>query len=544
MPRVLATTALALSLVLGGTVAACQGCRPPVPATSEEDAAPKAPTLRLYVISTIAGAIEPCGCSKDQLGGVDHLAAFLRAEQAAAPASLVVGAGPMLFETPELEGDNRTQQEWKAGTLAATAKDLGLAAWAPGLNDWAAGAEALSKYVTESGASLLAGNLEGAPNAQAVIVREVGGARVGLIGVADPRDRAGQTPPGVTTKPAVDAMRAGIAEAKKQGARILIGLASIPRGEALRLVDTFPELNVLVLGKAVEAAHTNDAPKAPMRIGSTLVVETSNHLQSVAVVDLFVRGAGEGPIVFADASGVERADELVSVAGRIHDLETRIQSWEKGGKVKAEDLAARKADLEKLRADKAKLEEPLPAPAGSFLHYRLVEVREKLGSDPAAKSKMVDYYKRVNEHNRTALADRKPVPAEKGQASYIGVEACTSCHDDERKVWDKTTHAHAYATLEKDFKEFNLDCVSCHVTGYGKPGGSTVAFVDKLKDVGCEECHGPGSLHAKAPQKKDLIILKPDPQSCVMQCHHPPHVENFDPVAKMELILGPGHGRD
>ena len=40
-------------------------------------------------------------------------------------------------------------------------------------------------------------------------------------------------------------------------------------------------------------------------------------------------------------------------------------------------------------------------------------------------------------------------------------------------MWDGTPHAHAYATLEKGFKEFNLDCVSCHVTGYGKPGGSS-----------------------------------------------------------------------
>jgi hypothetical protein len=25
-------------------------------------------------------------------------------------------------------------------------------------------------------------------------------------------------------------------------------------------------------------------------------------------------------------------------------------------------------------------------------------------------------------------------------------------------------------------------------------------------------------------------------------CHHPPHVDGFDPVSKMQVILGPGHG--
>jgi Cytochrome c554 and c-prime len=124
----------------------------------------------------------------------------------------------------------------------------------------------------------------------------------------------------------------------------------------------------------------------------------------------------------------------------------------------------------------------------------------------------------------------------------VGVDACTDCHDDARKVWDKTTHAHAYPTLQKDFKEYNLDCVSCHVTGYDKPGGSTVTHNEKLQNVQCETCHGPGSLHVKDPGKKGLIVASPKADICV-GCHHPPHVEGFDPKEKMPLILGPGHGQ-
>ncbi|HRI63214.1 MAG TPA: multiheme c-type cytochrome [Polyangium sp.] len=539
--------ALVFSMLLGATVAACQGCRTPPPTSvdASADAIPSQPTVRLYVLSNIAGALEPCGCTKDQLGGVHHLAAFLESERAAAPTNLVLGAGPMLFGEPLLGAREETQQSWKAETLAAAFKQLSLTGWAPGVNDWAAGAEFLGKAVASSGAALLAGNVDATPKPAAVLIREVGGIKLGLIGVADPRDREGKSPAGVATKSAADTMREGLAEAKRQGARVFVGVSALPRGESLRLADAFPELTVLVIGKPVEEGHNNDGPKAPMHLGNTLVVETSNHLQSVAVVDLFVRGApaGEAPITFGDASGISRAEELVSLAGRIHELETRIQSWEKGGKVKPEDLAARKADLAKLLTERTKLEEPIPAPSGSFFRYRLVEVREKLGAEPGVKKQIADYYKRVNEHNKTAFADRKPAPAGAKQASFIGVEECTTCHDEERKVWDGTPHSHAYKTLQDDFKEYNLECVNCHVTGYDKPGGSTVTFVDKLKDVQCEECHGPGSLHAKDPDKKGLITLKPDPQSCVASCHHSPHVENFDPVVKMELVLGPGHGK-
>jgi hypothetical protein len=532
-----------MALLAAAGVAACQGCQRPPPAPAVVDPAAK-PTLRLYVLSTVAGALEPCGCTKDQLGGLDHLAAYLHGQRDEAPSRLVVGAGPMLFMEPEVKGDDATQDAWKAEAIAQAARDIGLTAWAPGANDWALGQEALGKYREQSGAVLLGKNLEGAAGVEGVTVRDVGGVKVGLIGVTDPKDRTGAYPAGVKAGPALEAMKAGVEEAKKQGATVLVGLAALPRGEALRLADNVPELHVLVLGKPVERGDGNDGPKPPVLLGTTLVVETSNHLQSVAVVDLFVQPGAAGPLVFADAGGVARAEELMSLSARIRELENRLNSWEGDTTVKPSDVADRKADLERLRAEKAKLESTRTPTFGSFFRYSAVEVREKQGTDKAVADRMLSYYKRVNAHNKQAFADRVPEPAQPGQPSYIGIEACTACHDDERKVYDGTQHAHAYATLEKGFKEFNLDCVSCHVTGYGKPGGSTVTHTAKLQNVQCEECHGPGSLHAKTPSQKGLITVSPAPESCVSQCHHPPHVESFDAAAKMQLILGPGHGKD
>jgi Cytochrome c554 and c-prime len=549
MARTLHWTALALTLLAAGGVAACQGCHSSLPAADADHAAPSKPTVRLYVMSTIAGALEPCGCSKDQLGGVDHLAAYVTSQAASAPASLALGAGPMLFLDPRLRGGDSTQDTWKAEALAGAFKDVGLAAWAPGFNDWAGGAGELTRCREAAGATLLAGNLTGldgggprTPGQSGTLVREIGGVKVGVVGVADPRDRTGAYPEGVTSSAPLQAMQAGLAEVKRQGATVLVGLVALPRGEALRLADQLPELHVLVVGKPVEAGDGNDAPKAPVLAGTTLVVETANHLQTVGVVDLFVKASGGGPLVFADAGGVARAEDLLSLAARIRELEARINSWERDQGVKPNDLAARKADLDKLRAEKAAKEAAQPEVKGSFFRYTSVEVRDKLGRDPAVVAEMTAYYKRVNEHNKTAFADRVAPPPDAGQAGYVGVDACTDCHDDARKFWDKTTHATAYATLQKDFKEYNLDCVSCHVTGYDKPGGSTVTHNEKLKNVQCETCHGPGSLHVKDPAKKGLIVASPKTDLC-LGCHHPPHVEGFDAKDKLRFILGPGHGQ-
>ncbi len=169
------------------------------------------------------------------------------------------------------------------------------------------------------------------------------------------------------------------------------------------------------------------------------------------------------------------------------------------------------------------------------------EVRESLGSDPGIEADLSTYYKSVNEQNRRAFADRVAPRPTADQAGYVGVEVCSTCHAGPRKVYDQTSHAHAYAALSSQFKEFNLDCVSCHVTGYGRAGGSTVTHVDKLENVQCEVCHGPGSKHVASPTDRSLIVTKPDTATC-LGCHHPPHVEQFDAVAKMQEILGPGHG--
>src|SRR5690606_13532981 len=119
----------ALLLVAAG-LAGCR-CGPAPPAERPENQ----PALRLVLLSTVAGAIEPCGCVEDMLGGVDHAAAYLRAHGTVP--SLVLGAGPMLFMDPKLPEDRAAQDRWKAEALLHSFRDLELRAWAPGMNDFA-----------------------------------------------------------------------------------------------------------------------------------------------------------------------------------------------------------------------------------------------------------------------------------------------------------------------------------------------------------------------------------------------------------------------
>lgn len=522
--------ALAIPLLAAG-LAACHGCRSTgsIPSPTGSGAIAGPPTVRLYLVSDLAGALEPCGCTKDQLGGLDHFGAWVKHEAASAPASAVLSAGPLFFMDTKLDGDRGAQDQLKADTIARTLKGLGLAAFAPGINDWDDGPDAFARRAAAAGATSIGAD-------GAAVVREIGGVRIGLVGVGQKKAR----------DPSVDVeglVKRGVEDAKKQGAEVLVALAAVGRGEAKRIADAVPELTAVVVGGVQSDGDVNTTAPQGEAIGSVVIAQGANHLQSVAVLDLFVREPlVPGKIVsFADGTGLDLARKREDLARRIDDLHVKIAGWERDPRVAPADLAARRTELQQLEEQQRQLGARAAPATGSFLRYSIQEMRPALGTDPSVQSDLAAFYKSVNDHNRQAFAGRMPPPAAAGQASYVGIEVCSTCHPGPRAVWNKTPHAAAYATLSTQFKEMNLECVSCHVTGYEKPGGSTVTHVDLLKDVQCEVCHGPGSKHVASPQDKSLIVGAPPPSLCE-SCHHPPHVEGFDVAAKLPEILGPGHG--
>jgi hypothetical protein len=520
---------IAVMALLFGGWAGCR-CRATPPAA--EPAAP--PSLRLVLISSVAGALEPCGCVKDMLGGVNHAAAYLNAHREAP--SLVLAAGPLLFGDPTLKEERRSQDEWKAEALARSLADMGLKAWSPGANDFAAGVAKL-KEIAGAGPVPLAANLHASggallPNA----VFQVGGVKVGVAGVSLPKYQ-GKLPEGVSADEPLAALRAQAAELVRQGTSLRVALLSMPRGEAMRLAELVPDFQVVLVGKSADQGESNDVPAPPSHVGSTLVVESPNHLQSFYVVDLFVK---DGRFVFSNAD--QNAEQKSELDAQIKDLESRIDAAERAGARKS-DLDARRADLENLRQKRAALSKSQKPVEGSHYRTELVEVRERLGDDASVQKRMSEYYRRVNEHNREAFKDKLPAPVAANQSGYVGVEACATCHKSEYEFWQHTGHAGAYATLSRQFKEFNLDCVSCHVTGYDQPGGSTVTHVDKLTNVQCEVCHGPGSRHLKSPADPAFIAAKPDLNLCAAKCHHTPHVKpDWNVAEALPHIIGKGHG--
>src|SRR5690606_12895228 len=169
------------------------------------------------------------------------------------------------------------------------------------------------------------------------------------------------------------------------------------------------------------------------------------------VVDLYVRGDS---YKFADGSGLALQEERSSLGRRIEELERRLVEWERPTSgLQPQEVAARRQDLQTLKARQAQLSDPEPPKEGSYFRYELVQVRESLGADKQVALRLEAYYKRINEHNAKAFADLEPAAVPEGQSGYVGVDQCSTCHLEERAFWDGTRHATAYATLTKDHKQ-------------------------------------------------------------------------------------------
>lgn len=112
------------------------------------------------------------------------------------------------------------------------------------------------------------------------------------------------------------------------------------------------------------------------------------------------------------------------------------------------------------------------------------------------------------------------------EAKYVGSTECRHCHSHMYNTWAETGHAKAFSALVAT-EQKNPDCLKCHATGYGKPGGFVnVDTTAALENVGCEMCHGPGSVHVEGAKKGDAgpagweKAVNRVPDNVCVQCHN------------------------
>jgi len=119
---------------------------------------------------------------------------------------------------------------------------------------------------------------------------------------------------------------------------------------------------------------------------------------------------------------------------------------------------------------------------------------------------------------------------------YLGAEKCKECHLPQYENWQQTFHADAYATLQKEENNYSVECLPCHTTGYGEPGGFDVSqgTESRFLNVQCESCHGPGSNHSE----KNGVLRNTGEKGCVI-CHDNKNSPEFNYNEYLPMVKCP-----
>lgn len=502
---------LTLGLVALGLTGGLTACtRNKAPATDRK--------LTIVASGDIHGVVEPCGCTSDVLGDVARIRTL-------AKDGLWVDAGNLLYDPETYKGERKFQAEVKARCIAGVLAPAEIGA---GPSDLVG--------PLPDGLRLHAANVT-APWAKAPTVRVVNGVRVGVVGLLAPQPLPG----GLTPSDPKPVLTRAVQQLRDAKADVIVALLAMPRPEARALIATVPGVDFAFL--SIEPGEGMREPELVTSGEHTAyLIAPAEEGKRVAKLELTLRS---GKLqLFADDAGRKARRERI--APRVDKQRARLAELKADAKADPEFVQTSENELRDLEAKLAELDRAAAPPPGSYFTYALVPVRRSIAREPAALALIKTSDEQIGKANLERSKLEPPPPAEPGKASYVGDESCKSCHATQYEFWTKSHHALAWKSLVDVGKQYDYDCIGCHVTGWQKPGGVHLASVEAraLTNVQCEVCHGPGGAHIKAelPQRKSTIVNSPDQNLCGSTCHIPEHSDTFERTAYLRDVLGPGHG--
>lgn len=513
------------------------------PTTAVQSAQPVEPTIDLLISTRLFNTTEPCGCTSTPLGDVSRIAALLKLRP---DRSLLLDAGGLRYEPKSIPPSQRPQARLKADFIEKTWQELSAVAMLQ--PEDLRGEQGIAEL---QGFRRLVANVSGLPDGLAVPkeVRTVQGIQLGVIGLADP---SASWPAGITVSDPAEALTAQLQALKAAGVVDVIVLAGLPRDKVRRLSRKFPDVKLWVSG-ADDGVH--EGVELPENGSGTLIVTPGYKGEHIYRVSLHPKQSG-GLTWQLVTTPKQRQRQVELLSERVKEAEKLLAALRRDPSADPTFVKTREEDLAGLRAQIVEQSKE-PVRGDGYVTAELVAITRSLPRDPQVRQKLDELDRHIGKANLSVLTGPPP-EALPGSARYVGNAGCLgACHYHEaaHKMWQKTQHSRAYRTLVEVGKELSYDCVGCHTTGFDTPAGSNLLTIHKweqattpltdvgpdLRHVGCEVCHGPGSLHVASPGKVKIPTPRPDANTC-QQCHTPEHSDTFEWKAYARGILGEGHG--
>jgi hypothetical protein len=460
--------------------------------------------LRIALVGEVRGEIEPCGCPTLPFGGFERRARLLETLRADPIPLLHFDAGETLLKGVATARSDASED--RAVLMLGLSEMAGVDAWAPGPTDLLAlGSRGLQDVAAGTGPAPVSASwsVASGPLLPPSRVIERGGVRVGVVGLSGPpagsRDRAA-----VTVTPPVDAARAAVATLPDD-LDLVVVLGHLDEAAAEAVAAEVDGVGLVLTTRGREV----DDPRAPAKAdgeSGALIVETPDRGRYLTVVHLRLGAPAGGPRLLSPPPDEWRARDT---------LREQLRNARAAGGDRVPVLAAKLEEIEARFAEVGR-------------GRNLVYVRNTpLGADldgASALAEPIDRFKARTVARAATAAQAAPTPLEPG---YAASGACVNCHAQEFVRWGFTDHAKAWTSLVKREGTADPECVGCHSTGFGEPGGFgalTDANVRKYKAVQCEACHGPMRGHPDDAR----VHTRPVTEGTCVACHDAANSPDFD----------------
>lgn len=208
------------------------------------------------------------------------------------------------------------------------------------------------------------------------------------------------------------------------------------------------------------------------------------------------------------------------------------------------------------------------------IRYELVTISAAHFSESEKMTELMKVYQGRLKDSSIVTAEN-PVTHPSG-ASFVGASKCGECHTKAFEIWKDTPHAHAFESLDPIHqrhgyerlhgiaRDFDPECLSCHVTGWDpeeyvrfRSGFVNKEFAaddsEKLLQAlmggsQCENCHGPGSRHVElieagnteAAAKEVRVTLEHAKNETCGKCHDADNSPDFNFEKYWEKVKHPG----
>lgn len=514
--------ALLAMLVATGGCTGSPADAPPLPPLPERTDAAQAglpagtprPVRELGIALTgeVRGEIEPCGCPTLPYGGFERRQRLLDQLRTTQGPMFQLDAGELLAKGVSHYRGNLAERAQAVLDLSA---EVGVQAWVPGPSDLVAlDLAALRARRSPTTLSATWTDPDGALLFPPSTVVEADGLRIGVVGLsAEPL--APETAALVQFRDPVDAARDALATLPAD-LDLVVGLGSVADADADRVAREVPGFAALL---TTNGGRYDD----PRTVDGVLIVETPDRGRYLQVLTAVLGSTADQPL------------ELRLPAARLHSL----RQLRNKAAAAADDADAAEA-LEQAQA--------LLAADAAGRNLAWLDTRplaEDLDGEAAVTSRLEAFKDDVLQE----AARRAAAPPPPQGAAYATAAACTNCHLDEFARWSFSDHAQAaWQSLVGRDATRNAECLPCHTTGFGEPGGLgeiNELGIRRFKAVQCEECHGPMAGHPDDPSVRGDPIT---PDTCT-GCHDEANSPDFDfatylPRGSCQAATAPHGGGD